>query len=90
MQIPAGGNRQGSAEKLTDGEQSPGGPSRTWAVIKVHRANPRKIILWAKNYSTPRIQRYPQLMRLDGDSAGGALQRFRDTGNAGLFLRQRF
>ena len=53
MQIPAGANRQGSAEKSTDGEQLPGGPSRTCAVIKVHRANPRKIILWAKNYFIP-------------------------------------
>jgi len=33
MQIPAGANRQGSAEKSTDGEQLPGGPSRTCAAI---------------------------------------------------------
>jgi hypothetical protein len=51
-QIPAGASRQGSAEKSTDGEQSPGGPSRICAVIKVHRVNPRKIILWAGNYSS--------------------------------------
>jgi tripartite-type tricarboxylate transporter receptor subunit TctC len=42
-------------KKSTNGEQSPGGPSRTCTVIKVHRGNPRKIILWTKNYSSPRI-----------------------------------
>jgi hypothetical protein len=45
MQIPAGASRQGSAEKSTDGEQSPGGPSRTCAMIKIHCVNPRKTIL---------------------------------------------
>jgi hypothetical protein len=90
MQIPAGVSRQGSAEKSTDGEQSPGGPSRTCAVIKNNHLHPRKIILWARNHSSPCIQRHPQLMRLDGDGASGALQRFRDAGNAGFFLRERF
>jgi hypothetical protein len=50
MQIPAGASRQGSAEKSTDGEQLPGGPSRTCAAIKIHREDPRKIILWARNH----------------------------------------
>jgi hypothetical protein len=49
MQIPAGVSRQGSAEKSTDGEQSPGGPSRTCAVIKNNHLHPRKFILWARN-----------------------------------------
>jgi hypothetical protein len=45
MQIPAGENRQGSAEKMTDGEQSPGGPSRTCAAIKILGLNSGKAIL---------------------------------------------
>src|ERR1039457_1761218 len=55
MQIPAGFSRQGSAEKLTDGEWSPGGPSRTCSPIEVYPANPCKTILWAESV-TPRLR----------------------------------
>ena len=34
---------------MTDGEHSPGGPSRTCAQIRIHGANLSKSILWAKD-----------------------------------------
>jgi hypothetical protein len=39
---------------MTDGEQLPGGPSRTCVDIKVHDANRGKTILWAEKFH-PRV-----------------------------------
>src|ERR1700712_5540136 len=56
MQIPAGFDRQGSAEKMTDGDNITGGLSRTCSVIEIHRPKGCKTILWAEHLLSSRIE----------------------------------
>jgi hypothetical protein len=97
MQIPAGFNRQGSAGKMTNGgllhpvaHQGPAKQLKSCTKFLASLFYKQRLFYKQGNILPSGVEGYPKLMRLDRGCADSSLQRLRNFGNPGFFLRQRF